>query len=289
MGSNKIVDRVTEIVGRLFNDHADRNDRDNRLWPELPEPAWSKPRVGLCRADDPVFVRFKEAVGPFHWTPQEAYHLAYPATQEEAKHLAVIVWILPQTEKTKQDNRRENLYPAERWARSRIFGESFNNKLRERVAKELTEQGYPAVAPMLLSEFHTEISDRYTYASTWSERHMAYAAGLGTFGLCDGLITPVGKAMRVGSVVAKMPVPSIDRPYENHYAYCLFLSQGTCGRCIERCPVNAISKKGHDKKKCREYLMTHTLPYVKQKFGFEGYGCGLCQTDVPCESAIPLR
>jgi len=95
--------------------------------------------------------------------------------------------------------------------------------------------------------------------------------------------------MRVGSVVAKMPVPAIKCPYENHYEYCLFLGQGTCGRCIERCPGNAISKKGHDKIKCREYLESRTRPYVTQTFGFEGYGCGLCQTDVPCESAIPER
>ncbi len=283
MEGNKILHRVTDTVER----HCD--GPDNRLWPDSPEPAWAKPRVGLCRADDAVFMRFKEVVGPFHWTPQEAYHLAYPETQVESKNLAVVVWILPQTEKTKQDNRREKFLPAERWARSRIFGESFNNKLRERVAKELTEQGFPAVAPMLLSGYESRESDRYIFASTWSERHMAYAAGLGTFGLCDGLITPVGKAMRVGSVVAKMPVPAIKRPYENHYDYCLFLSQATCGRCIERCPVNAISQKGHDKIKCREYLESRTRPYVTQKLGFEGYGCGLCQTDVPCESAIPER
>ena len=27
--------------------------------------------------------------------------------------------------------------------------------------------------------------------------------------------------------------------------------------------------------------------YVKEAFGFEGYGCGLCQTGVPCESGLP--
>jgi hypothetical protein len=36
------------------------------------------------------------------------------------------------------------------------------------------------------------------YASSWSERHAAHAAGLGTFGLCDGLITAKGKAMQGG-------------------------------------------------------------------------------------------
>jgi len=28
---------------------------------------------------------------------------------------------------------------------------------------------------------------------------------------------------------------------------------------------------------------------VKKEYGFDGYGCGLCQTRVPCESRIPAR
>jgi len=36
-------------------------------------------------------------------------------------------------------------------------------------------------------------------ASSWSERHAAYAAGLGTFSLNDALITPKGIAHRLGS------------------------------------------------------------------------------------------
>ena len=28
---------------------------------------------------------------------------------------------------------------------------------------------------------------------------------------------------------------------------------------------------------------------MKREYGFEGYGCGLCQTGVPCESGIPER
>jgi hypothetical protein len=27
--------------------------------------------------------------------------------------------------------------------------------------------------------------------------------------------------------------------------------------------------------------------YVKAHYHFDGYGCGLCQTGVPCESKIP--
>jgi epoxyqueuosine reductase len=133
------------------------------------------------------------------------------------------------------------------------------------------------------------VSERYTISSTWSERHAAYASGLGTFGLCDGLITPKGKAMRCGSVVAHIKIPATERPYHGRHDYCLFYSKGICGECIQRCPAGALTPGGHDKVKCRNYLFANIKEYVKSNFGFEGYGCGLCQTDVPCESTVPAE
>ena len=84
-----------------------------------------------------------------------------------------------------------------------------------------------------------------------------------------------------------MPIPPADRPYTDHRSYCLFHSHGLCGRCIERCPAGALSRDGHDKVRCREYLMGVIRPTFPQRYGFEGYGCGLCQTGVPCEAGIP--
>jgi epoxyqueuosine reductase QueG len=193
---------------------------------------------------------------------------------------------LPQTEATKADNRRERVYPAERWARARIFGEMVNSQLRRELVASLTADGYQAVAPVLIPQWSTKTSEPYVIASTWSERHIAYASGLGTFGLCDGLITPKGKAVRLGSVVVRGRVPATLRPYTHHQAYCPFFSDGSCGECIDRCPVKAISKAGHDKLKCDRHL-ERTKAYVKEHYGFEGYGCGLCQTGVPCESHVP--
>jgi epoxyqueuosine reductase QueG len=94
--------------------------------------------------------------------------------------------------------------------------------------------------------------------------------------------------MRVGSVVARVQVPPSPRPYESHQAYCLFFAEGTCGDCISRCPVGAITEKGHDKEMCREHL-SRTVDYVMTEYGFDGYGCGLCQTGVPCEHCDPVR
>jgi epoxyqueuosine reductase len=260
---------------------------ENTLQGANHEPAWAAPLVGFARGDDPLFEQYKEYVGPFHWTPLEAFRQSYPDRPASAKELTVIAWVLPQTAATRRDNRVQRVYPAERWARSRIFGEEFNNKLRQHVVDALRAAGYATVSPMLSPEWRSTDSERYVYASTWSERHAAYAAGLGTFGLCDGLITPAGKAMRVGSAVARIAIDSTPRPYTDHHAYCLYYTHGICGQCIDRCPVGAISEAGHDKVRCREHLRSATAPYVERRYGFAGYGCGLCQTGVPCESKIP--
>jgi epoxyqueuosine reductase len=260
---------------------------ENTLKNPAKDKAWADPLVGFCRGDDPIYQSYKEHVGSFHWTPLEIFSLAFPQSKAGADQLTVISWILPQMEQTKKDLRKETVNPAERWARARIFGDEVNVKLRPHGAAALQGAGVEAVAPMIFPQWARVTSERFGFASTWSERHAAHAAGLGTFGLCDGLITPRGKAMRCGSVVARIEIPPTPRPYKDHRAFCLFFSKGICGKCIPRCPAGAITRGGHDKMKCKAYLEI-TANYVKTHFGFEGYGCGFCQTGVPCESKVPL-
>ena len=260
---------------------------ENTLGTAQADRAWAEPLIGFSRGDDPLYEAYKEHVGPFHWTPIEIFGRTFPDSDADAGDLTVIAWVLPQTSQTKRDNRARKVYPAESWARSRIYGEAFNCRLREHVVTTLSDLGREAVAPHLSPVWEATASSEYGYASTWSERHAAYASGLGTFGLCDGLITPRGKAVRVGSVVARVQLPPTPRPYVDHRAFCLFFAQGACGECIDRCPVGAITEAGHDKEKCQRHL-SRTKEYVRTEYGFEGYGCGLCQTGVPCESARPV-
>ena len=259
---------------------------NNAMGGSLDEPAWASALIGYANGADPIFASYKEHVGAFHMTPVEIHNLIYPEALALPEQLTVISYILPQTAATKADSRERTHMPPERWARSRIMGEEFNKHLRTTLATILTKAGYPAISPVDTPHFGGRTSPRYANASTWSERHMAHAAGLGTFGLCDGLITPVGKAMRTGSVVAQIDLPVKPRPYDNHRAWCLYYAQGTCGECIDRCPAGALSPAGHDKGLCGPYVGS-TRPYVLSEYGFSGYGCGFCQTGVPCESGIP--
>jgi epoxyqueuosine reductase len=258
----------------------------NSLHTETKERAWDEPLVGFSRGDDAIFQQYKEFVGPFHWTPLEAFQLAFPQLSVTPEELAVIAWILPHTESIKADLRKQTTDPSEKWIRARIYGEQFNEELRKHVAEGLSNAGHPAVAPTLFPKFRNERSERYGMASNWSERHAAYAAGLGTFGLCDGLITPKGKAIRCGSVVARVKVAAAARPYQDHHAYCLYYAKGICGMCTLRCPASAVTKSGHNKEACSRQCNV-TARYA-EKLGLNGYGCGFCQTGVPCESRIPV-
>jgi epoxyqueuosine reductase QueG len=272
---------IESVIKRFVNESP-----ENSLKNKANEKAWAEPLVGFSSGADPLYQFYKKDIGDFYFTPLEIFAKTFPSLNVTADRLTVISWILPHTEATKSEHRREKKFPTERWARARMFGEDFNDALRRHVVDALEREGCEAVAPTLSPLWGSRGGGKYVISSNWSERHAAFTSGLGTFGLCDGLITPKGKAMRCGSVVANISITPSKRPYSDYHAYCLFYAKGTCGKCIDRCPVGAISKSGHDKLKCEKHVDA-MWNYVRTHYGFDGYGCGLCQTGVPCESRIP--
>jgi epoxyqueuosine reductase QueG len=108
--------------------------------------------------------------------------------------------------------------------------------------------------------------------SNWSERHAAFTAGLGTFSRNRSLITRLGAAGRFGSVITDAELEPTPRPYLGVTEYC-----DDCGLCVDRCPCRAIAASGKDNQVCSAYLATTKVLYAPR------YGCGKCQTGVPCE------
>ena len=263
------------------------NSPHNSLGLENGEPAFDAPLVGFANGADILFDEIKNHIGSFYFSPYEMFMAALPDEKVQAEDLTIISWIIPSTRKTREEQAEQSKHPSERWVRTRALGEDFNNHLRQHVVGVLLEKGVQAFAPLLSSVWSRSDAGPYAPCSNWSERHAAYVAGLGTFGLCDGLITPVGKAVRIGSVIAKCSIEPTHRLYSDHHAYCLHFSHDTCRECIARCPVNALSEQGHDKKKCMQYT-EHTMnAYIKKKYGLDTYACGLCQAEVACTYGIP--
>ncbi len=256
-----------------------------RLWKATgAEYYFDAPVVGAADAHDGLFERFKTVIGDFHWTPEEALSRAFPG----AKAASVIVWILPVNSRIRESNRRCDKVPSEEWAAMRSFGEETNVHMRRQMCRLLETYGYKTVSPHLMqTEEKFDPFSRADIASRWSERHVAFTAGLGTFGLSGGLITERGVAMRIGSVVTELYVEPSVRPYgDDPFAWCT-----KCGVCSRRCPGQSVGMtwQERDKHKCLDYIVANVMPHREETYGWMdmSLGCGLCQTGVPCEFKRP--
>ena len=259
-------------------------------------PIFDSPLVGFADGDDPIFEEYREAISELHLTPREMLtrHLDETLKVESSPlpDVSVISFVLPITRETCLSNALEKEGPSLRWNHTRWKGQVFINELSTYLVSLLEGMGAYALAPEL-SPFYKISRVADGFAANWSQRHIAYAAGLGTFSLNDGFITRKGLAMRCGSVVTSLKLEPSARPYASRLANCRYYAYGKCGVCIKRCPGGAISESGHDKLRCAEVLFEKQRPWLEGTYG-PGYmgqyaGCGLCQTGVPCENRIPLR
>jgi epoxyqueuosine reductase len=270
-----------------------RTSPDNRLPFFNNYVIWDEPLVNFADGDDPIFTEYKTIIAPVHLIPREALAMAYSKNPEDMPaRLSVISWILPAMEETRKSNRNETQVPSRLWSHTRWYGEKFNEKLRAYVVELLTGSGYMAAAPFIQPYFKIYSGENGLY-SNWSERHIAYAAGIGTFSLSDGLITDRGIAMRCGSIVTTLILPASPRTAHGPYSNCLFYAGINCHACIDRCPVGAITESGHDKNKCQQYLDNIGYSPGLLPDGYDNVnsiaGCGLCQTGVPCEFRNPTN
>jgi len=278
------MDKITEKIELWMDDLT-----HNALEPGSVLKAFSKPLVGFASGDDELFHFIKYDIGPnFYWKPEDAFATAFPDERVAPDELSVIAWILPQTEQTRLAHRKAVDKPSIEWSKARHYGEKVNENLRRYVVDLFLRSGYQACAPVLLPQWARAESNKYGFASSWSERHTAHVCGLGTFGVSDGLITPAGKAIRVGSVIVRKKYTPTPRTYQHHNEWCLYHSTGKCLVCMRRCPTQAISESGHDKVRCKEFIRNVTAVYVEEEqLGFRVNSCGFCQTKTPCENQNP--
>jgi len=267
------------------------NHPENAMeFPYVNEPIFGEPLVGFVRGDDPIFEQLKDIIGPHHFTPFEIMKWQSDnnnVNPPEPNEISVVSFVMPLTEKTKKDNASQTDWPSERWAQSRLIGEIFSQTLVREIVTDLMGRGILAVAPDVTPMFNKKRYPKVGWASPWSHRHIAYAAGLGTFGMQDFFITEKGCAHRLGSFVVNASLtPNSQRPDDIH-SNCLHYQGYGCLKCANRCPVNAITaENGHDKEACY-YKVAKSLKYCNKNYHIFIYGCGLCSTGVPCESEIP--
>jgi epoxyqueuosine reductase len=288
---------VQETISRLVVDAP-----ENRLVNYAGQAIFDRPVVGVADGRDPLFRRLRQAVSPSHFLPDDVLD-RYARRSDPGRCVRVVVWALPFTAPIREAN-RGNGWPSRLYSLARNNGGALNYLVRQRLTEVLREDGWAAVAPVLAGEYSAYRSPQHTFSSDWSERHVAYVAGLGSFGLNGCLITTVGVNVRLGSVVTDLPLEVTPRRSDDHRAACLASGGETCRSCIARCPAGAISSHGLDKSKCyamrKRIRKRHMETYAGQMHMLRapittsgktttGYslGCALCQCGVPCEAGPP--
>lgn len=273
MDKKWILEQVADVYRTCNGNTIDEPDKHFTMFDE--------PLVGVASAEDELFSVYKQpdVIGPWFLKPTE--WLAGAKT--------VISIFFPFSAAVKESNRRSVDLPSDEWAYGRIEGQAFIKDCITEISNRFTRENISNLVPLLDERFaqvnagnHFQEYDcvtEKTYGSNWSERHAAFACGLGTFGLSKGIITEKGMAGRFASIIIAEEIPADVRPYTEVYEYCTM-----CGACVKRCPVQAISiEEGKNHTICHGWL-TKTKELCAPRFG-----CGLCQTKVPCESQIPSK
>jgi epoxyqueuosine reductase QueG len=260
---------------------------------------FSNPLIGVARGDDPIFDKYKEIISPKHLTPKEIWKISKLPDIENSK-LRILSIICPYTTQIRTESIKAKRFPAEIYSIGRNYANAFKTDVMKQTIKFFQNEGYQATAGMLSEGFNIYRG----YYSSWSERHIAFAAGLGTFSLHEGLISEVGCNIRLCSVITNAPLEVTPRKSDDPYTNCLYYSKGTCRECEKKCPAGAISQNGHDKIKCRIYArkieveMNKRLGQILKPHWrrIEGeliaqkppVGCAFCQYGVPCMDKNPM-
>lgn len=274
MELSEIIQSCTDFLGQVPINFISREDA---IRPDLiAMKIYDAPLLKVAAADDPLFNQLRlpeivhpEVMLPTDWLP--------PAK-------SVISFFLPFTEEVRKSNTLSYFYPSDEWLHGRIEGQILNALFANHLKDLLIAAGYQAVYP--LSDRRYAMLEEFK--SNWSERHVAYICGLGTFSLSKGLITEKGVAGRFGSIVTDCYIQPTARPYDTPFENCTM-----CGMCAKTCPALAIDYQqgvicGKDHLTCSTYLDKLKLdphgPNQRVR-----YGCGKCQVGVPCQSVNPNR
>ncbi len=227
---------------------------------------WEEPVFAYADVKDPMFGQLKEIIGPHHMLPGDI--------MPEGK--TVITYFIP-LHKSIADSNKEGRFASPEWAKAYLDTIDLIKSIENGLIHYFDIFGWT-----VSKTADNRSWDPDTMKCNWSHRHVAYIAGLGTFGMNRGLITEKGVCGRFGTMITDAYIKPTKRP---EIEACLAKRNGSCGICIPACPVNALDSMGnYDNKKC--LLVTLENAEHHKNIGYADV-CGKCMAGMPCSVKRP--
>ena len=227
---------------------------------------WKSPLVAAASAQDPMLGELKSAVDPWHAMPDEILQGAR----------SIIVFFLPFQPWLDEQNDAHGILAAPSWAESYIATNRLIGAINEHLRARIKDRGHQAAVTPATHNF-----DEEKLVSRWSHKHLAYFAGLGTFGHNHLLITSSGCCGRLGSLVTTMPLQPTKRPKTE---WCLQKAGHKCLACVVKCKYGALHKIRFNRQVCYRQCLKNDAHYSRLPLVDV---CGKCACEVPCSHEIP--
>jgi epoxyqueuosine reductase QueG len=227
---------------------------------------WKEPLIAFADANDPLFLKLKEAVSETHSLPNELL--------ENAR--TVITYFIPFEERIAISNRDLEISSKE-WAHAYVETNNLIAEVNIFLSKILKSSGYETKIMPATHNFNEK-----ELLSDWSHKHVAYIAGLGDFGLHKMLITERGCCGRLGSLITSAKIEPTTR---TNNEYCLYFHNQSCMKCVEKCVFDALSIENFDRHKCYNKCLENAKIYAH--LGLVDV-CGKCVSVVPCSFRNPV-
>lgn len=259
-------EKVREFIGAFVADYERQDDIAT---------SWGEPLVGFASADDSYIQSLPKLIRKGHGAPREVL--------DDAS--IIVAYFVPFTRELAKTNLTDTGLASPEWARAYEETNAMFKFLNEALITFLRTRGYDGgVSPKASTFYQDEL------VSDWSQRHFAYAAGLGTFGVNNMLITKRGCCGRYNTVVTNLDVEPDGQTEGEH---CLYKKDGSCLICVKHCPIGALSAEKYNRhlcyELCKKNASIHTefgSSYLDESGdGASGRGsevCGKCVTQSPC-------